>query len=112
MALRHAMPGEAWDVLPAEPSAASSLSSTIFKSEQLEVVRLVMKAGKSLPPHKVAGEITIQCIVGELAVGALGTTKTLSAGQLLYLPGEALHDVLAVQDAVSLVTIALGKRLD
>ena len=41
----------------------------LFKTEELEVIRLVLAAGKSLPPHKVPGEITIQCLEGRIGSG-------------------------------------------
>lgn len=72
-------------------------------------MRLVLGAGKSLPPHKVAGEITIQCIEGALSVGAGAQNHVLRRGQLLYLSGNVLHDVSALEDSSALVTVALKR---
>lgn len=57
--------------LPNEQSAA------LFESRDLEVTRLVLLSGKSLPPHKVPGEITIHCIEGLLSVDVDGRTSRL-----------------------------------
>lgn len=81
----------------------------LFKAQDLEVMRLVLQAGKSLPPHQVAGEITIHCIEGVLDVTIDGRSHVLRAGQLLFLTGGALHGVKALEDASALVTIALRK---
>ena len=72
-------------------------------------MRLVLVAGKSLPPHKVPGEITVQCIEGSIDVTVDGKSHVLRAGQLLYLPGNVLHGVVALEDASALVTVALKK---
>jgi quercetin dioxygenase-like cupin family protein len=79
----------------------------LFKTDDLEVMRLVLTAGKSLPPHKVAGEITIQCIEGRIDVNLDGESRILDAGQLIYLARDVVHGVVAIEDASVLVTIAL-----
>ena len=68
MALTHATPGAPCDVRPLGPRLGASLSVALFKSRQLEVIRLVLPAGKTMPPHSVHGEITLQCIEGLLQV--------------------------------------------
>lgn len=105
MAIPHAAPGQAIDI---HPDAADARTTALFKSRDLELMRLVLPAGKSLPPHKVAREITIQCLVGALAVTTAAGRHELQAGQLLYLEREAMHDVLALEDAVALVTVVLA----
>lgn len=107
MAIHHAHPGEPIDVQPLGARLPTAKTSALFKSADLEVMRLVLLAGKSLPPHKVAGEITIQCIEGRLDVTAGGIAHALAAGQLLYLAGGVVHGVTAVVDSSALVTIAL-----
>ena len=70
-------------------------------------MRLVLLAGKALPPHKVPGEITIHCLEGSLDVQLDDATVRLEAGELLFLARNAMHGVKAVTDASALVTIAL-----
>ncbi|MBO9513092.1 MAG: cupin domain-containing protein [Variovorax sp.] len=107
MALEHADPGEPRDVRPFGPTLADRRTAAIFKSRQLEVMRVVLPAGKTLPPHKVPGEITIQCIEGVLVVGLDTGERRLEAGQVLFLQGNAVHDLRAETDASALVTIVL-----
>lgn len=107
MALPHADAGEAVDVSPYEARLDSQRTVALFKSVDLEVMRLVLRAGQTLPPHKVSGEVTIQCIEGRLDVELEGVMRPLQAGQLLFLRGGALHAVKAVSNASALVTIAL-----
>jgi quercetin dioxygenase-like cupin family protein len=107
MALTHASSGQTLDVSPLGSRLSNERTSALFKSRDLEVMRLVLQAGRSLPPHKVAGEITIHCIEGRLDIELDASTVQLDAGQLVYLDGGALHGVKARTDASALVTIAL-----
>lgn len=107
MALQHAAPHEPWDVAPLAERLAATPTSALFKSRQLEVIRLVLAAGKSLPAHKVAGEITLQCIEGKIRIDAQGREQRLGAGQLMYLPAGEVHAVTALSDASALLTIVL-----
>lgn len=107
MAIPRIAPGQVLDVLPLGAELQQAKTVALFKSENLEVIRLVLRAGKSFPPHKVPGEITIQCIEGAMAVSVEGGEVILRAGQLVYLSGNALHGVLAQEDSSALVTITL-----
>lgn len=82
-------------------------STALFKSADLEVIRLVMPAGEGVPAHQVAGEATLQCIEGRLRVDAAGRAQVLEAGQLLYVPGGMPHAITALTAASALLTIAL-----
>jgi quercetin dioxygenase-like cupin family protein len=109
MALPHARAGDSIDIKPFGVRLPDEKTVALFKSDELEVIRLVLSAGKSLPPHKVPGEITIQCIEGRIDVGAAGRSHVLSAGQLLFLQGGVVHEVSALADASALVTIVLKR---
>lgn len=107
MALPHAHPGQPVDVRPLGARLAQAQTVALFKSADLAVMRLVLRAGRSLPPHSVPGEITVQCIEGCIDVTVDGRSHVLQAGQLLYLAGGVTHGVTAVQDSSALVTVAL-----
>ena len=109
MAIPHALPGQAVDVRPLGSRLSTEKTTALFKSTDLDVMRLVLLSGKSLPPHKVRGDITIHCLEGVMSVSADGTEHILNPGQLLYVRGNVLHGVQAVEDASALVTIALVK---
>lgn len=107
MALSHAAPGQVVDLLGSTVPSAQTLA--LFKSRQLEVMRLVLPAGKAVPSHQVAGEITVQCLEGSFEFTAEGLTQVMRAGQLLHLAGGAEHSLVALEDACALVTIVLHK---
>jgi quercetin dioxygenase-like cupin family protein len=107
MAIPHTLPGQPADTVA--PVVPGTLSATaLFKSRDLEVIRMLIPAGKGLPPHRLPGEITIQCISGQIEIGLDDSTALLQTGQLLFLVGDAMHSVKAVTDACALVTIALA----
>lgn len=107
MALHHAKQGEVIDVRPYGTAIDKAHSIALFKSAQLEVMRLAFPAGHHLPMHKVAGEITVQCLEGSVQFEAEGRTQELPAGHLLYLAGDVEHAVHATQASSILVTIVL-----
>jgi quercetin dioxygenase-like cupin family protein len=109
MAIPHASSGQVVEILSSDGSLPSDQSYAIFKSEQLEVMRLVLPAGKAFPPHRVAGEITVQCLAGRLELNVDGTRQLLRAGQLMFLEAGVQHGLVGVDDAIALLTIVLCK---
>lgn len=109
MAIPHARPGEVVDVRPLGPALADTKTKTLFKTENVEAVRIVMPAGKEISEHKAPGEIVVQCLEGKIAFTALGKTEELEAGQLLYLAAEELHSVKCIEDTSFLLTILLNR---
>ena len=107
MAIPHAQPGQIIDVRPLGPAVLSAKTSTLAKSTSLELIRLVLPAGKAIAEHKVAGEVTVQCLEGEIEFTAMGKTQRLSAGHMLCLAGDEVHALKSLQDATVLVTIVL-----
>lgn len=107
MSIPHAHSGQAIDVAPYGASLAEQRSVALFKSTQLEVMRLVLATGKSMPEHRISGEITIQCIEGVLDVQVDGISSLLQSGQLMFLAGHVPHSVTALAPASALVTLVL-----
>lgn len=107
MALSHGKPGEPLDVRPLGNLLRQTQSAALFKSTDLEVMRLVLSAGKALPTHSVSGEITVQCLEGSMEILLDSGTVALNAGELLFLGAAEPHGVRAVTACSALVTIAL-----
>ena len=108
MAIHHASPGEVVDVRPLGAALANAKTRTLFKTENVEIVRIVMPAGKEISEHEAPGEIIVQCLEGRIAFTALDKTEELEPGQLLYLAAEEPHSVKCVEDASFLLTILLN----
>lgn len=109
MALHHAAPGEVVDVRPLGSRLADAKTTTLFKTEHVEVVRVAMTSGKEISTHEAPGEIVVQCLEGKIVFSALGKERELEAGMLLYLAAAEPHSVRCVEDASFLLTILLTR---
>lgn len=107
MSLHHACSGEVIDIRPLGGKLGESLSTALAKTEQLELMRLVLPGGRSIPEHRVAGEMTLQCVEGAVEVHAHGRTRVLHAGDMLYLEGGQPYALHAMEDASLLHTVVL-----
>ncbi len=107
MAISHAEPGQAIDVCSHTMTLAAQVTQTLIKTASLELIRLILPAGKVIAEHKVDGEITVQCVEGRVAFTARGKTQELQAGQMLYLAGGDPHALKAIEESCVLVTILL-----
>jgi quercetin dioxygenase-like cupin family protein len=79
----------------------------LIKTDRLEVIRLVLPAGKEIQTHKAKGDITVHCLEGRIEFAMPDRKEHLASGQMLYLPAEAEHSVKGVEDASVLLTIQL-----
>ena len=105
MALPHDGPGEAIDVRPLDAALAESKTHMLAKTEDVEILRLVLPAGKELPMHVAPGVLVVQCVEGRVEFTAFGKSQELGPGRLVYLPPKEPHAVQAVEPSSLLVTI-------
>jgi quercetin dioxygenase-like cupin family protein len=109
MAISHAASGQLIDVHRLADQFSETRTFALFKTDQLEVMRLVVPAHKTVPSHQVKGEMTLQCMDGEVDFTADGKTQRMKAGQLVWLAGGVAHSLTAVQDSSLLATLVLLK---
>lgn len=107
MAISHLSSGEITSVLPLGSALGTTPTTAIFKDDRLEVIRIVLPAGKRMPTHAVDGPITVQCIEGEVDLDVDDARKKIRAGDLIYLAGGVAHNLTAVENSSLLLTIAL-----
>ncbi|HEY5702729.1 MAG TPA: cupin domain-containing protein [Gammaproteobacteria bacterium] len=105
MATHHASPAEIVDLDTWANDIPNEQTKAIVKTEEMELARLVIPAGKEIPTHKVSGPIVVHCINGKIEFTAMGTTQMLISGQLLHLLPDEPHSLKAVEDSVVLLTI-------
>lgn len=110
MSVAHAQPGEVIGLLPAANDPHASQTVTLVKTASLEVIRLVLPAGKVLAPHHVPGEITVQCLTGRITLQTARGPCEMSSGQLTFLAGGDKHSVTAHEASTLLVTILLAAK--
>ena len=87
MALPHARPLDVVDVRPLGAALDAQVSNSLLKSSSLQLMRVVLRRGESLPEHHVPGEITVHCLEGEALLSTPSRELALAAGQLVLLPG-------------------------
>lgn len=109
MALTHVVPGALIDARPLAERLPMTPSHALIKTGALELMRVVLRAGRSLPPHSVAGEITVLCVEGRTWLRADTGDQLLSAGDLVLLPGGSRHALQALEDSSLLVTVVLAQ---
>lgn len=107
MALPHAASGDVIVVQRGDEDLSQFSSIALAKSEELELIRMILPKGKHIPAHHVPGEVTLLCLRGAVAVESYGHSHTLQAGQMLYLNGGMAHALHAQQDSLLLRTILL-----
>ncbi len=81
MAIPHAQPGEVVYAGPLGPALAATKTSTLIKTKSVEVVHMVVPAGKEIKDHKAPGELLVQCVEGKIAFTAMGRLKILVLGR-------------------------------
>ncbi len=109
MAIPHAAPGTIIDVRPFEPNSGDHHTQTLVKTGELEVVRLVLRAGKEIATHKAPGPLVVQCLEGRVEFTTMGKSLTMKPGQLCYLHPQEPHAVRAETNSSLLLTIVLPK---
>jgi quercetin dioxygenase-like cupin family protein len=110
MSIPHAIPGEIVDVRPLGDALTTAGTKTLVKTQAIDVIRMVVPAGKEIPTHKAKGELVVQCLEGKIAFTACGRTHDLEAGQLLYLPTGEPHSLCGIEDGSLLLTLVRPGR--
>ncbi len=103
MGHEHAKPGVVIDL----NVFGENKSTALVKESKFEVIRMVVEAGKSIPPHKVDGPISVQCLVGECTFFVEQEPRKLFPGSWLYLPADTIHSIESKEKTILLVTILL-----
>jgi quercetin dioxygenase-like cupin family protein len=90
----------------AETSETGRAAKTLMKQGPLRITLVALKKGTVLPPHQVAGSVSIQTIRGCLEVT---TEKAVAvpAGSLITFEAGVAHAVRAHEDSGILITFAM-----
>ena len=107
MALQHSQPLEVIDMRPLGSRLRESKTCSLLKTDHLQLMRVVLLERQALPQHHVPGKMTLLCIEGQVRVNVRAGTHELGAGELMMLPADEPHAVVAVRDASLLMTVLL-----
>lgn len=109
MAQPHIRSGECTPLPPLGASLPGRRTHALLKAKQLELVHLVLPAGRELPTHAAPGEITLFGIEGVMDLLIDDTQRELEAGSVVHLEAGVPHAVKARTDASALLTICLQR---
>lgn len=107
MALPHANLLDVIDLAPLDSTVHEAVSSSLLKTQRLQLLHLVLPAHRDQPEHHVDDECTIQCLAGDVDVRMPGGTRRLGPGRLVVLPARQRHSLSARADSAVLVTLLL-----
>lgn len=101
----HIKAGEVVNLDTLKQDMSPDSSYALIKTPDMEVIRMVVPAGRDVEEHSVAGEVSVQCLRGEVEFYIGDETKKLTKGSWLFLNRNQPHALKGVTDAVLLVTI-------
>ncbi len=107
MALPHAQLLDVIGVRPLGAALADAVSTSLIKTERLQLLHLVLPAHRDVPEHRVDDECTLHCLEGEVEVVTGTVTMRLRAGELVVLPALQPHALRARSDCAVLMTLLL-----
>jgi len=105
MALKHAKQLDVIDLHADGTARGTELSSSLLRTERLQLLLIVLSPGDVVPQHHVDTEFTIQCLTGEVGVDTPDRACTLKPGQLVALPADEPYTLMANTQASLLVTL-------
>jgi quercetin dioxygenase-like cupin family protein len=86
-------------------------AKTLVKYSDFRIVLVVMNAGGRLVQHRTEGRISVQTLIGQISFRTSAQSLDLSAGEMLTLEHEIVHDVESATDSAFLLTIAWPRPL-
>jgi quercetin dioxygenase-like cupin family protein len=106
-----ANPGEKIEVRPLQLEAEARQVEILAKTNNVEIVRLVIPAtGGDVPTYAAQGEIILHCLEGRVLLTTRGDTHELKAGQLLYLLTDEQFSVQGLKNALLLMYVVTPKQ--
>lgn len=102
MGNKHARPGEIVRLFGAE---WGEKSKAVVKAQKFEAIRLVVRAGETIAPHKTKGPITVHCLEGRTIFTVGKSENEMIPGDWLYLDEGQIHALRGIEDSTFLLTI-------
>lgn len=98
------------DKLRQEPDSGEKghRQQTLYRGDGYTVALFAFDKFTRLKEHKAKGIVNIHVLRGQLKVTADGQVHQLSAGQMLVLAPDVLHDVVAEQESEMLLSVHLA----
>jgi quercetin dioxygenase-like cupin family protein len=109
MALPHANLLDVINVAPLGDQLQGQVSTSLIKTERIQLQHLVLAENQDIPQHHVDDECTIHCIEGDVEIVMGAGVRRLRAGNVIVLPARQQHGLRARAASALLVTLLLNK---
>ena len=107
MALPHGRPLDVVRVAPLGGALHDAVSTSLLKTDRLQLLHLVLPARSQRPEHHVDDECSIHCLEGDVELMLPGGVRRLGPGDLVVLPAQQRHALSARVDSAVLMTLLL-----
>ena len=104
MSTHHAAPGEVVNLASWTADLPAEHSKVIARTDAMELARLVMATGEIIGNHHVDGPLVVHCLSGGIEILAMGVSRTVDTGELLYLPPGEKFTLTARHQSLVLIT--------
>jgi quercetin dioxygenase-like cupin family protein len=106
MPVMKASPGEVIRVLSLGSDLKPAQFVALIKTDNLEILQLVVPSGQIVPTHELQGEVVVHCLQGRVSISALGAIHDLGPEQLLYYSQNEPFSILGIENASLLIMVA------
>ena len=107
MALPHAQLLDVINVGPYGEELKGQVSTSLIKTERIQLLHLVLAPHQDQPQHHVDDECTIHCLEGQVELVTGAGVRTLRPGSVVVVPAREQHSLRARTEAAVLVTLLL-----
>lgn len=80
-------------------------SYALVKTDDMEVIRMAVPKGKTIDEHSIEGEMSVQCLKGNILFMVDSNARDLTPGDWLYLKKKQNFSYKVKEDTILLVTI-------
>lgn len=106
----HIQSGEVVNLETLKGEMDVDASYALVKTDDMEVIRMAVRKGKTIDEHSVDGEMSVQCLKGDILFMVDGNARELTAGDWLYLEKKQKFSYSVKEDTILLVTILFTEK--
>lgn len=101
----HIKSGEVVNLETLKDDMDVDASYAIVKTEDMEVIRMALQAGKEITKHQVEGELSVQCLKGDITFKINGDPCQLQEDDWLFLKKNQHFSYSVKKSTILLLTI-------
>jgi quercetin dioxygenase-like cupin family protein len=106
----HVQSGEIINLEMLKGDMQVDASYALVKTDDMEVIRMSLSAGKSIDEHHLDGEVSIQCLKGNIQFHLNGSDLNLQPEDWVFLEKKQPFSYTVKEDTVLLTTILFTKN--